>query len=181
MPITDERIYPEFEYETVAANCEVSNGAIELVFSDAFDVKEVAWFDDSGMEVDRATNLYNYPPGNYEVTVTTFFGCETDGKAFIGTEITNYNGISANGDGLNDDFQIDCITLFPNNNVKIFNRAGILVYEADNYNNAEIVFRGIGENGVYLLGEDLPDGTYFYIIDKGDGSRPGTGYLELMR
>ena len=65
--------------------------------------------------------------------------------------------------------------------MKIFNRAGILVYEADGYNNAEIVFRGIGEKGLYMIGEDLPDGTYFYIIDKGDGSRPNTGYLELMR
>jgi predicted dehydrogenase len=27
----------------------------------------------------------------------------------------------------------------------------------------------------------LPDGTYFYIIDKRDGSKPVTGYLELVR
>jgi hypothetical protein len=71
--------------------------------------------------------------------------------------------------------------LFPNNKVKIFNRSGILVYEGNNYNNDDIVFAGVGENGLYLLGEHLPDGTYFYIIDKGDGSRPLTGYLELMR
>ena len=82
---------------------------------------------------------------------------------------------------LNDDFQIDCITLFPNNNVKVFNRAGILVYEADGYNNREIIFRGVGERGLYMIGEDLPDGTYFFIINKRDGSRPATGYLELMR
>ena len=182
VPITDQRIYPEFEYDIVPANCDTNNGAIELVFLDAYQVQEVTWFDAStGVELDRATNLYSYPAGDYEVTVTTFFGCETDGQASIGTEITNYNGISANGDNQNDDFHIDCIKLFPNNNVKIFNRSGVLVYEADFYNNDEIVFRGVGENGVYLIGEDLPDGTYFYIIDKGDGSRPKTGYLELMR
>jgi len=182
VPITDERVYPEFEYSTTPANCDVNNGAIELIFLDAYDVKEVTWFDAAtGVELDRATNLYDYPAGDYEVTVTTFFGCETDGQASISTEITSYNGISANGDGQNDDFEIDCITLFPNNNVKVFNRSGILVYHADFYNNDDIVFRGIGENGVYLMGEDLPDGTYFYIIDKGDGSRPVTGYLELMR
>jgi gliding motility-associated-like protein len=182
VPITDERIYPEFEYKIVPANCQTSNGAIEIVFLDAYDVQEVTWFDAStGVEVDRATNLYNYPAGNYEVTVSTFFGCETDGEAFIPTEITNYNGISANGDGLNDVFHIDCIDLFPNNIVKIFNRSGLLVYQGDNYNNIDIVFDGIGENGLYLIGENLPDGTYFYIIDKRDGTRPLTGYLELMR
>ncbi|MEN8249983.1 MAG: gliding motility-associated C-terminal domain-containing protein, partial [Bacteroidota bacterium] len=180
--VLDQRVYPEFEYNIVPANCEATNGSIELVFLDAYEIQTVSWFDPTtGAEIDRATNLYQYPSGDYEVTVTTFYGCETDGAATIHTEITNYNGISANGDGQNDDFQIDCITLFPNNNVKIFNRAGILVYEADFYNNDEIVFRGVGENGLYLIGEDLPDGTYFYIIDKGDGSRPKTGYLELMR
>jgi large repetitive protein len=34
---------------------------------------------------------------------------------------------------------------------------------------------------VYMAGTLLPVGTYFYIIDKGDGSKPRTGYLELVR
>ena len=42
-------------------------------------------------------------------------------------------------------------------------------------------FTGIGENGVYLAGRELPDGTYFYIIDKRDGSDAIAGYLELIR
>jgi len=44
-----------------------------------------------------------------------------------------------------------------------------------------VVFSGIGEKGVYAFGNELPDGTYFYIIDKRDGSKPITGYLELVR
>ena len=66
-------------------------------------------------------------------------------------------------------------------NVKIFNRAGIKIYEADGYNNDDVIFNGIGLNGIYLSSQELPDGTYFYVIDKGDGSRPVTGYLELIR
>jgi hypothetical protein len=76
---------------------------------------------------------------------------------------------------------VDCISLFPNNNVKIFNRNGIKVFEADNYNNLDIVFRGLGEKGVYATGNELPDGTYYYIIDKRDGSKPVAGFLELLR
>jgi hypothetical protein len=73
------------------------------------------------------------------------------------------------------------MSMFPNNNVKIFNRSGVLVYEADGYNNDDVVFDGFGKNGVYTTGNDLPVGTYFYIIDKRDGSKPRTGYLELVK
>jgi len=180
-PVVDERILPTFTYRIKPANCEVSNGFIELVFDDAFDVKDVSWTDDTGFEIDKNTNLYDRTAAEYSVTVTTFLGCETTGSATIPTEITNYNGVSANGDGNNDGFVIDCITLFPNNNVKIFNRAGVKVYDMDGYDNNDIIFSGEGINGIYLAGENLPDGTYFYIIDKGDGSRPTTGYLELIR
>jgi hypothetical protein len=64
--------------------------------------------------------------------------------------------------------------------VKIFNRAGSLVFEASGYDNEDIYFDGISNRGINILGNDLPDGTYFYIINKGDGSEPKTGYLELL-
>ena len=99
----------------------------------------------------------------------------------------NYSGFVSlkrdvsDGDGINDNFQIDCITRYPNNNVQIFNRTGVLVYEIDGYNNADKSFKGLGENGVYPFGEDLPNGTYYYVIKKGDGSKPIAGFLELIR
>jgi hypothetical protein len=55
------------------------------------------------------------------------------------------------------------------------------VYEANGYNNGSIAFEGMGEKGIYLQGIQLPAGTYFYIIDKRDGSKPVAGYLELDR
>ena len=88
--------------------------------------------------------------------------------------------MSVNGDNQNDFWVIDCIQNFPSNNVKVFNRSGVKVYEADGYNNNDVIFRGIGEKGLYTLGNELPDGTYFYIIDKRDGSKPVFGYLELV-
>jgi hypothetical protein len=30
------------------------------------------------------------------------------------------------------------------------------------------------------MGNQLPDGTYFYIVDKRDGSKPVAGYLEIV-
>jgi gliding motility-associated-like protein len=85
-----------------------------------------------------------------------------------------------NSDTRNDFWMIDCIERFPTNNVKVFNRSGVKVYEADGYNNNDVSFKGLGEKGLYTLGNELPDGTYFYIIDKRDGSKPIFGYLELV-
>jgi hypothetical protein len=66
--------------------------------------------------------------------------------------------------------------------VKIFNRGGLLVYEQSNYDsNTERRFAGISNKGISLLGTELPIGTYFYVVDKNDGTKPKVGYLELVR
>ena len=39
--VLDNRVYPEFEYSIVPANCESSNGSIELVFLDAYEIQQV--------------------------------------------------------------------------------------------------------------------------------------------
>ncbi|MEQ9304658.1 MAG: gliding motility-associated C-terminal domain-containing protein, partial [Marinoscillum sp.] len=88
-------------------------------------------------------------------------------------------GISANGDGRNDYMIIDCIDYFPNNHVTIYNRDGALVWETDSYDNIGVRFDGTGNVG--RQGLKLPTGTYFYFIDKGDGSPKVQGYLELVR
>jgi hypothetical protein len=141
------------------------------------------------------------PAGTYRAYYETYEGCIGNADVIVGTEIRDYNLVSVNGDGGNEYFHIDCINNFRveegarrDNNVKIFNRYGVLVYEADAYDNNEVKFTGYGQrvsgrdnakfasgNGLYTMGDLLPDGTYFYIIDKRDGSRPKTGYLELVR
>jgi gliding motility-associated-like protein len=98
----------------------------------------------------------------------------------IQTEIHPFNGVSRNNDGRNDIFYIDCIGDFPDNIVRIYNRAGTLVYEDHGYDNIDIFFDGRANKGISVLGNNLPDGTYFYVIDKMDGSKPVAGYLEIV-
>ncbi len=180
--VLDLREYPEFDFEVEPARCERSDGIIEIVWLNTAPVERVIWINPvSRGQIDEGSALYNYPAGDYGAVVTTVFGCEAEGEVEIPTEIFEFNGISANGDGRNDYFEIACISMFPNNHVRIYNRAGQMVYEEFGYNNAEKSFKGVGENGLYLMGKELPDGTYFYIIDKGDGSEPIAGYLELIR
>jgi gliding motility-associated-like protein len=90
--------------------------------------------------------------------------------------ITVYNAISPNGDGLNDFLIIENIQHYPGNVVSIYNRWGDKVFEMKNYDNQQKVFRGKSN----INGErDLPAATYFYAIDKNDGSKKITGYLSL--
>jgi gliding motility-associated-like protein len=79
-----------------------------------------------------------------------------------------------NNDGINDQFVIPCLDTgrFPNSKVYIFNEWGTEVFYASPYKN--------DWEGTYS-GSSLPVGTYFYIIDTGDGKKPLNGFLILQR
>jgi gliding motility-associated-like protein len=180
--VLDEREMPMFTFDVTAAHCEQSDGKIEIVWENNVPVSSISWYDaDNGQYLENGSAIYEYPPGWYEAVVVSAYGCEEVKEVEIITEIFEFNGISANGDGRNDFFDIACISLFPNNHVRIYNRAGQMVYEEFGYNNNDKIFTGIGQIGMYWSGKELPDGTYFYIIDKGDGSEAIAGYLELIR
>ncbi|MEY3051366.1 MAG: hypothetical protein RLY31_1151 [Bacteroidota bacterium] len=99
--------------------------------------------------------------------VLVYISCAPDNDSLI-----IYNGFSPNGDGFNDVFTIENIDRFPNSHLQVFNRWGNLVFEAQGYDNTW--------DGKHR-GSDLPDGTYFYLLDLGDDQEPYTGYLQLQR
>ncbi|WP_431241340.1 gliding motility-associated C-terminal domain-containing protein [Flavobacterium sp. P21] len=83
-----------------------------------------------------------------------------------------WNEFSPNDDGQNDTFYIDCIAQYPDNQLSIFNRWGNLVYFKKGYDNT---WDGKAEGSA----KTLPEGTYFYILDLGDGSQKTSGWLYL--
>ena len=88
------------------------------------------------------------------------------------------DGFSPNSDGINDFFEIPNLYKYPNNNIKIFNRWGALIYEAAPYQND---WDGRSYHPA-TIGEELPVSTYYYILDLGDGVlAPFTGYIFLKR
>jgi gliding motility-associated-like protein len=94
----------------------------------------------------------------------------------ISGEIEIFNAVSPNNDNKNEIFRIANIDLLqPDNKVTIYNRWGSKVFEVDNYNNADRVFKGLNDNG-----GELPSGTYFYKIVFTDGESK-SGYLTLKR
>jgi gliding motility-associated-like protein len=90
-------------------------------------------------------------------------------------------GFSPSGDGINETWVIVDIERYPNNSVKVFNRWGNMVFETKGYNNHDNSWAG-QSNGKLTLGSlDVPDGSYFYVIDLGDGSKPIGGYVFIKR
>ena len=86
-------------------------------------------------------------------------------------------GFSPNGDLTNDLFIIRGIIRFPSNNFAVYNRWGNKVYGATPYKNT---WDGKSESKFNVGGDVLPVGTYFYVLDLGDGTDvyKGTIYLN---
>jgi len=92
------------------------------------------------------------------------------------TSLHVFNGVSPGTDNLNPIMRIQNIQYYPNNKVTIFNRWGDRVFEISGYDNDQKAFKGESNLGNQ---NKLPSGTYFYSIDKGDGSKKQTGYVEV--
>ena len=86
-------------------------------------------------------------------------------------DLTVYNGVTPNNDGLNDYFVIEGAQKYEGNSLRIFNRWGQEVFYAKSYSNN---WDGSVNNKI------LPDGTYFYIFDNGAGFIK-KGYIYLQR
>lgn len=85
------------------------------------------------------------------------------------------NGITPNGDNINDFFFIDCLEGLQNTCLKIYNRWGSQVYLNENYSN--------NWNGFYK-GKPLPEGTYYYVLSyayENNQSFNKAGSITLLR
>jgi len=87
------------------------------------------------------------------------------------SEVLVYNGISPNGDGLNDELTIMGLRQYPDHVITIFNRQGNLLASFTDYQND---WKGV------VNGSVLPTGTYFYVIELGDGTSK-SGYIQLSQ
>ena len=117
----------------------------------------------------------------YTVTITNEFGCKTDLSVEVGVVCDSLlvpNGFSPNGDGTNDGYVIDGIEDYPGNKLWVYNRWGNLVYKAKDYRND---WDGVcNVSGIYM-GKKVPTGTYYFILDLNDNSKPRAGYLIIRR
>jgi gliding motility-associated-like protein len=83
---------------------------------------------------------------------------------------------SPDGNNINDDFYIQNIEEYPENTVQIYDRWGGLIFEANGYDNQSVVWDGTGNNG-----RIVPNGTYYFLINPGDGVDKLTGAVEVVK
>ena len=127
---------------------------------------EVNLTQDGGRIIRIPTGVFGTFTFSYEVCATDCPGlCDTAQVTidipFDVQDIDVPNGITPNGDGLNDAFVVDLLDnadpeLYPDNRFTVFNRWNDVVYDVRNYAND---WQGTNEQG-----NMLPAGTYYYIL-----------------
>lgn len=140
------------------------NGAARALVSGGTGPYLYRWNSNAGNADAELTNLC---PGDYAVVVTDARGCASSPE-LVQAEVLDRrfpcmdvrSVISPDGDGLNDEFFINCIEEMSDNRLMIFNRIGQLVFEADNYDNNWM--------GTTMNGDQLPEGAYYYVLEFTD-------------
>ncbi|HEY8935698.1 MAG TPA: gliding motility-associated C-terminal domain-containing protein, partial [Cyclobacteriaceae bacterium] len=107
--------------------------------------------------------------GIYQVRVSNFCNAEKSNtvKAYplYESQLSVPNVITPNGDDKNQHFELE--PSLRGSSLSIFNRYGKNVFESPNYNNK-------------WMGEDLPMGVYYYLINNSCLTKPLRGWIQLL-
>jgi len=205
--ISNGTLTPAFATGTITYTASVVNGVASMtVIPTAADVTATITVDGTAVTSGSASGAIALAVGSntittvvtaqdgtttktYTLTVTRASGGANSYDPGISVGVQNFEpqlsnggiqvhqGLSPNGDGINDFLQIDNINQYPDNKLSIMNRNGQLVYQASGYDNSSKVFDGhSNKNGQMQL-----PGTYFYQLDYTVNGiiKHKTGFLVL--
>ncbi|OMP79102.1 tandem-95 repeat protein [[Flexibacter] sp. ATCC 35208] len=155
----------------------VSKGA--TIYLTATGAATYTWEDADNILGGQNTATLNVRPqatATYTVNGVTAGGCTAQGSIVI-TVIDDYkldatNLLTPNGDGINDKWVIRNIDSYPDNEVKIYDRTGRLIYHKKGYQN---------EWDATINGSPLAEGTYYYIVTFPSGQHTFKGFITIVR
>ncbi len=127
----------------------------------------------TGDTIDRIKD--NLHPGKYDVSVFDNNGCQLDTSIIISALGPDCipNVFTPNNSGPNNVWELENAFLYKESTITIYGRFGKKVYESVGYDTPW--------DGTNKKGRAVPDGTYFYIINLGNGHDPIRGTVTIIR
>lgn len=162
------------QIDSVGSECGEANGSLTVMANGGQGNFGYNW--SSGNSGATANNI---DAGTYTVYATDAAGCVASASFDLGCTplipIVIPQFLSPNGDNSNELWVIQNTQQYPNIKVKVYNRWGTEVFEAEPYaNDWNGHYKGTHPN-------PLPAGTYFYIVDTNKKSQdPYQGYIEIQ-
>jgi gliding motility-associated-like protein len=125
----------------------------------------------------NGTSITNILKGEYKIKVTDANNCVARDSVIMEplnpTCLVIPKAFSPNGDNINDTWNIGMIDLYPDAEVKVFNRWSELVWKSERGYPRPWDGRSNGMN--------LPVDSYHYIIDLNNGSRLNVGTITIVK
>ena len=156
---------PQF---TISGGCDGNDYVLEIVQQNQT-INTVDWYFNTNV-IGQGNSIVITGQGIYTAVASNSFTCENSAQFEVTNDFcTIPKGVSANNDGDNDNFDLSNLNV---ERLQIFNRWGMVVYEQKNYTDQ---WEGRSNDG-----KELPDGTYYYIIEQRSG-KTFTGWVYLIR
>lgn len=153
----------------LTAGCINAGYVVAVANIDEYPGATIAWTGPGGFSSSEAVAAITLP-GTYTAVVTNTEGCVSEEAITVEkTSCDIPKGVSPNGDGMNDEFDLSDMFV---SQLQIFNRYGFVVYEAGNYKKEW--------HGQTNKDNELPTGTYYYVITPVSGKRV-SGWVYLQR
>jgi gliding motility-associated-like protein len=156
---------PQF---TISGGCDGDNFVLQIP-QQSQNGTNVKWYFNNVL-IGEGSSIIISDEGLFTAVVTNANNCQSDADINVANSFcTIPKGVSINNDGNNDYFELSNLDV---KRLQIFNRYGMEVYFKNNYTNQ---WEGQSNDG-----KELPDGTYYYIIEQRSG-KVKTGWVYLLR
>ena len=178
LPVASSDVASTYEGQPVSVDVlsnDLINGVLDTFYIIDQPENGFAWYDTSGMiHFQPDPEFCDFAnPEMISYAICNEFACDSSELlvTVLCDEIKPFSGFSPNGDGINDNFVIQGAELHSESQLFIFSRWGTLIFKVTGYQND---WDGTWE------GNPLPEGTYFYLYDTGNGEKRN-GYLQIQR
>ena len=157
--------FPEF---TITKGCDGSNFVLSAVGIGTLNASYI-WYNNLRQNIGTSPSIRITTEGNYSLELSNN-GCSEEKPISVNNiKCTIPKGISPNGDGNNDIFDLSNLNV---QKLQIFNRYGIEVYSKSDYTNEW--------TGKSNSGAELPDGTYYFVVQYTNG-KTKTGWVYINK